>query len=83
MRDLYTQLAEDEECKTVGESIAIQFYYGNFSDSVAELRELNTTAVEFVDFLEGMAEELDTDLASMFGGHFSPTFFVNLGSEQL
>jgi len=86
MKDLYTQLEENERTEdelTLGDSIATQFYYGNFSDAVQTLRENNITAMEFVDFLEDRAEEQCSDLSNIYGGHFSPTFFVCLGSEQL
>ena len=85
MRDLYTQLPEEErteEESTIGESIALQFYYGNFSSGLDELRELSISSRDFLNYLEDLADDYGTNLDDLYGGHFSPDFWLTLGQNH-
>jgi len=84
MITLYTELdeiREDEAIYTYGDDIAKTFYYGNFSDGVEKLKELNCRAKDFLDYLEDKADNYGCRLDELYNGHFSPDFWIALGSE--
>ena len=87
MNTLYAELPleeqnEDEQVLTIGDEIANQFYYGNFSFGIERLQELSISSDEFIEFLEETADSYDCKLIDLYGGHFSPSFFVALGCSR-
>ncbi len=72
---------EDEGIFTHGDDIATQFYYGNFTDAVGMLRELNASAKDFAEFIMDKAEEYGVLPLELYNGHFSFDFWIALGSE--
>lgn len=83
---LYEELSEEEQMgeeETIGESIATQFYYGNYTDSVKKMIELDVDAREFYEFLEGNASDMDCLLSNdnYYGGHFDVLFFIDLAEH--
>lgn len=88
MITLHTQLDEqdineDEAIYTVGDNILNQFYYGNFSSSVTDMREYNISSNELIDYLEELSNEYDCKVDDLYHGHFSASFWVALGREGL
>jgi hypothetical protein len=86
MKDLYTKslrdaINEDEGVYTYGDDIADTFMNGNFSAGVKQLKELNCRARDLADYLEEKAEEYRCKLEDMYYGHFTPNFWIALGSE--
>ena len=84
MKDLYTRLDtedinEDEGIYTVGDDIASSFYYGNFSQGVKELEDINCNASDLLEYLEQEAEGYDCNVSDLYGGHFSSDFWIALG----
>jgi len=87
MNDLYTrlegeELREDEGIYTVGDDIAESFYYGNFLQGVKQLEEINTSAKEFLEYLEQEADAFGIEVKDMFGGHFTNDFWIALGQSH-
>ena len=83
---LYDEFPEEERQdneETIGESLALQFYYGNWSASVKEMDELNVDAREFYEFLEASASDMDSSLSNdnYYGGHFDVLFFIDLAEH--
>lgn len=72
---------EDEGIFTHGDDIAAQFYYGNFTDAAGMLRELNTTAKDFAEFIMDKADDYVSQPLELYNGHFSFGFWCDLGSE--
>lgn len=72
---------EDEQIFTIGESIASQFYYGNWNYAVEEMKTYNVTAKEFYLYLEAMAEKIEGTLSDLYRGHFDTMFFMELQKE--
>lgn len=87
MNKLYDEyLGERQEMEeTMGESVALSFYYGNFSDGVKELLDLNITTIEFYEFMEEKADEYGCSLsdANYYHGHFTVFFFITLAEELM
>ena len=84
MKDLYTELNEineDEGIYTYGDDIADTFMNGNFSSGVEQMQEINCRAKDLADYLEEKAESYGCKLEDMYYGHFSPDFWIALGSE--
>ena len=86
MKDLYTRLdgedlRDDEGIYTIGDDIAESFYYGNFSQGVNQLKEINCRARDFLEYLEHEAENYECRVDELFSGHFSNDFWIALGSE--
>jgi len=86
MKDLYTRLDrdeinEDEGIYTVGDDIASSFYYGNFSQGVKELEDINCRANDLLDYLESEAEGYGCRLEELYHGHFTGDFWIALGRE--
>ena len=48
---------EEEVLNTIGSSIALQMYYGNYTDGLNSLIELDVTALEFHEYLDGAYKE--------------------------
>jgi len=87
MNNLYDTLPkedinEDEGIYTYGDSLAYQFYCGNWSASVKEMKDEGWTVSKFIEYLEEQAEEFNASLADIYGGHFSASFWANLGAER-
>ena len=76
---------EDEMIYTVGDSLAYQFYCGNFSFSADQMIEDNISVNEFLEWLEDKAEELDYEdkLNTLYGGHFSNGFWLERKSSKV
>ena len=75
---------EDESIFTYGDEIAYQFYCGNFTDAVGMLREMNMRAKDFLEYLENRAEDFGYNNIcndEFYNNHFSPEFWIALGSE--
>ena len=72
---------EQQEIITYGDSIASQFYFGNWSDGVKELEHYDVSAKEFFFYLEEMAEEIEGTLSDIWGGHFDTEFWMELQKE--
>ena len=88
MKTLYTELTEeyrneDEGIYTIGDSILSQFYYGNYSDSIDELLELNIEPNMLAEYLEEVAEEYDTTPSELYNGHFTDTLWANIGMDYM
>jgi len=84
MNELYnTPTTDTDEYMTEGERIATQFYFGNFSDGVESLRKLKVWARDFLAYLEEEAEERGESVTTIYGGHFSPDFWLALGNENI
>ena len=86
MNNLYDTLPkedinEDEGIYTYGDSLAYQFYCGNWSASVKEMKDEGWTVSEFIEYLEHQASDYDDILSEMYNGHFRPSFWANLGAE--
>ena len=86
MKDLYTELPleeqiEEEGITTYGEAIAYTFICGNFTDGVKELKELNLTATDLLEFLELVAEDYGCELHEIYNGHYTADFWIALGRE--
>ena len=88
MNDLYTRLNtedinEDEGIYTVGDDILSSFYYGNFSQGVKELQEINCNARNLLTYIEQVAEGYDVRVDELYHGHFSNDFWILLGRELI
>ena len=84
MENLYTRLNtdeinEDEGVYTVGDEILLSFYYGNFSQGVKKLQEINCRARDLLDYLEQLADSYDIRVEELYNGHFSADFWLALG----
>ena len=93
MNKLYEELPEeewDEEevLNTVGSSIALQMYYGNYTDGLNSLIELDVTALDFHEYLHGaykdyIAKRFDDyplDL-QWYDGMLTTKFFLELARD--
>jgi len=86
MNKLYEELPRDErqeDEETVGDSIAMQFYYGNWSTSVEEMEELNISANDLHEYLKEKAFESSCTLSDehYYGGWFDTEFFMELTQD--
>jgi len=86
MITLHTQLDnedinEDEQVYTVGDSILMSFYYGNYSDGIKELLEYQIRPEELAEYLEDKAEEYNTTVSELYNGHFTLSLFSSIGSS--
>lgn len=86
MKDINTQLPldeqnEDEQIITIGDSILSQFYYGNYSDAIGYMVEDRITPKELAEYLEGIAEEFDVEVSSLYNGHFTMSLFACIGES--
>ena len=83
---LYEELEEEmrqEEEETIGESIAMQFYFGNWTDAVNKMEELNVSTGELCEFLEENAFDSGCTLSDdyYYGGCFTYSFFIELAEH--
>ena len=83
---LYELISEDEaqgEEDTVGESLAMQFYYGNYTDSVNKMVELDISTSELCDYLGEYASDMNMLLgdAYNYGGCFTYSFWIELSAD--
>ena len=93
MNKLYDELPEEErqgeeesvpfKCFTVGESLAMQFSYGNWSNSVTKMEELDVSAREFYEYLEESASDMGYLVSDehYYNGHFGGLFFIELAEH--
>ncbi|WP_434658472.1 hypothetical protein [Sulfurimonas sp. NW9] len=85
-KDLYTELEEineDEGIYTIGDDLCNTFMNGNFTTGVEEMKELNITSKELLEYLEEKAEEYGCELKELYYGHFTADFWIALGSENI
>jgi hypothetical protein len=79
----FEQLPEDEQNEdelifTVGDSLAFQFYCGNWSQTVKEMKDTHISCKDFAEWLEDYEESIGE---SEFTNWFDRVFFATLGSE--
>ncbi len=70
---------EDEGIITIADSILNQFYYGNYTDAIAEMLSSGIRPDELATYLEEKAEEYDMAVKDMYNGHFDYTLFASIG----
>lgn len=75
------EMNEDEGIFTTGDDICSQFYYGNFSEAVEMMKGYELRAKDIVNYIEAKAEEYGCEVKDLYNGHFSPDFWVALGSK--
>jgi len=83
---LFEEIPEEErqeEVNTIGESIAMKFYYGNWTDAVKEMEELNISTSELCEYLEENASDMGMLLSDIYyyGGHFIYDFWIELSAD--
>lgn len=84
MNKLHDQLPvdeqnEDEGIFTIGDSIAYQFFCGNWSSTIKEMKAENISCKDFSQWLEDFEESIGEpcDFTKWFGREF----FAQLGRE--
>ena len=80
---LFNTLPKDEQTPeesiyTIGDSLLNQFYCGNWSSSIKEMKEKNISCAELIEYLE----HLESELGDCYGNHFDRSFFGSLGDEK-
>lgn len=80
----FEQLPEDEQNEdegifTVGDSLAHQFYCGNWSHTVKEMKDTHISCVDFAEWLYDF--EASMGQPCEFTKWFDRRFFAQLGSE--
>lgn len=86
MKDLYTrleseELREDEGIFTIGDDIAESFYYGNFSQGVKQLKEINCNDKDLLEYMQSEADNYGIHLDELLNGHFTYEFWIALRGE--
>lgn len=79
-----TELNEDEICEydgvyTVGDSILNQFFYGNYTDSINKMLEVNITPQQIGEYLEEKAEEFGCNVSDLYNNHFTLSYMASIG----
>jgi len=83
MNILYNELDEletdeHESIFFVGDSLMYQFYCGNWSASIKEMKEKNISCLELIEYIENQEDEMgDCD----FFKWFDRKFFAELGRQ--
>ena len=70
---------EDEGIFTIGDSLAFQFYCGNWSHTVKEMKKMQISCKDFAEWLEDFEESMGEPCE--FTKWFDRVFFATLGSE--
>ena len=83
---LYDELPEEEQMgeeNTIGESLAMGFYYGNYTNSITRMLELDISTSEFCEYLEENASDMNMLLSDVYyyGGHFTYDFWIELSVD--
>lgn len=83
---LFEELPEEEQMgeeSTIGESLAMQFYYGNYTASVKKMVELDVSTSELCDYLEENASDMNMLLSDdyYYGGCFTYSFWIELSAD--
>ena len=91
---LYEELTEEERneeevLNTLGSSIALQMYYGNYTDGLNSLILLDVTALEFHEYLDGAYKEYINERfdaypvgdCDWYDGMLTTKFFLELARD--
>ena len=74
---------ENEWIYTHGDTIAYQFYYGDYEFALGILIDNKLLPREFLAYLCSQAEENEMSLHKLYNGHFSASFWLDLGVDYL
>lgn len=72
---------EDEGLITFGDDIALQFFYGNYTDACNMLWENNIRPNDFLRYIEEQAESWGFQAHELYNGQFSTRFWINLSES--
>lgn len=73
------EINEDEMEYTIGDSILLQFYYGNFTDAINMMITNYVEPKDLFEYLEERAEEYGCGIDELYGNHFTMSFAGQVG----